>query len=211
MRPLSRAWGAVRSALILALAALAGLPASAFTVTISPGSRVLYLQVGTGTFTGTFSGGGTPGTNTTVNRVSVTVAPLSLGTGSVAMISDSAVSNSAYDGRAFCTTPAEVYVGAYFRGPASIPIATLGVTTPAALTSPTGDSIPFSSISWTSSGAGDVTPTIPSGTFVGGAQTLLTIARNTWAESCMAFRYANGQAVAAGTYSGRATYTLATP
>jgi hypothetical protein len=34
---------------------------------------------------------------------------------------------------------------------------------------------------------------------------------NTWNESCHTFSYANSSSVAAGTYTGRATYTLSAP
>ena len=70
----------------------------------------------------------------------------------------------------------------------------------------------YQKISWTSSGNGDagVQP-FPAGAFTGGTQTLATLLRNTWAESCHSFRYANTAIPAAGTYNARATYTLATP
>ncbi|MEP6824554.1 MAG: hypothetical protein ABI919_07030, partial [Ramlibacter sp.] len=89
--------------------------------------------------------------------------------------------------------------------------ATLTVTTPPTLVNATSDAIPFTSISWISGGAGDPTATIPSGTFNGAVQSLLSFARNQWFESCLAFSYANTQPVPAGTFSGRATYTLTAP
>lgn len=201
-----------RGALVLAaLLALHASPASAYVVSIAPGTRAIYLQVGTGTFTGTYASGGVPGNNTTVNTVSVSVAPAALGTGSVAMTSNSVVSNSSYDNRAFCTPPAQVYVGGFYRVPLTGGNARLTVTTPTALLNAAGDAIPFTQISWTSGGSGDATPTIPSGTFTGGAQRLLTVTRNQWFESCLSFRYANGTIVPAGTFTGRATYTLTAP
>jgi hypothetical protein len=76
----------------------------------------------------------------------------------------------------------------------------------------TGDTIPFSQISWTSSGIGDAgAQPIPAGTFTGGTQTLATFPVNTWRESCHTFSYANAASVASGTYTGRATYTLSAP
>ena len=48
----------------------------------------------------------------------------------------------------------------------------------------------------------------PAGTFVGGTQTIGSINRNQWAESCHTFSYANTNFRAAGTYTGRVTYTL---
>lgn len=198
---------------LLAAATLAGgmSPASAFLVTIAPGTRAIYLQVGTGTFAGTYSTGGTPGNNATVNKVSVTVPAAALGTGTRAMTSDSAVSNSPYDNFVFCTAPAQVYIGGFYRLPGAGGNATLSVTTPATLSNASANTIAFSSISWVSSGNGDPTATIPSGTFAGASQTLLSVAPNNWFESCMAFSYANAQAVAAGTFNGRATYTLTAP
>ncbi len=186
-------------------------PASAFLVAITPGARAIYLQVGTGTFTGTYSSGGTPGNNSTINKVSVTVPAAALGTGSRAMTSDSAVSNSPYDNFAFCTAPAQVYIGGFYRIPGSVGNAALTVTTPAKLFNATADTIDFSSISWVSTGNGDATTTIPAGSFTGPSLNLLSVAPNFWFESCMAFSYANAQAVAAGTFSGRATYTLTAP
>ena len=192
--------------------AFASAAAQAYLVAINPGPRALYLQVGTGTVAGgTFAGGGTPQDNATVNQVSVTVPAAALGTGSRAMTSNSAVANSPYDGFAFCTPPAQVYVGGFYRLPGGGGNATLSVATPATLVNATADTIAFTSISWVSGGAGDATPTIPSGTFVGATQTLLSVARNNWFESCLAFSYANAQPVAAGTFNGRATYTLTAP
>lgn len=204
-----------RSRLLAAvLLVLASLPAAAFRATISSGPPSIYLQVGAGAMTGTFASGGTPGANLTVNSVSVTVPASGLGTGTQPMTTDSAVTTSPYDGRAFCpatTPPSWVYVGGYYRWPGNIADATLSVTSPTDLVSGT-DTLPFSSISWISSGIGDATPTIPSGTFVGGTtQPLLTIARNRWFESCLQFRYANNDVFPAGTYRNRVTYTLTVP
>ncbi|SDD64207.1 hypothetical protein SAMN05444679_112108 [Variovorax sp. CF079] len=204
----------------LALAVLGGvwLPAAhGFTIGITPGTRALFLQVGAGTMSGgNFRTGGTPGNNTTVNSVSVTVPAGQLGSGTAqAMTTDSTVTISPWDGFAFCNSPAttgQVYVGGFYRMPGSsnAGAATLSVTTPASLTDG-GNTIPFNSIAWTSSGNGDTGTTIPSATFAGGAQTLLSVTRNTWFESCLAFRYLNTQLVPAGTFTGRATYTLTAP
>ena len=215
--PLSHA----KSVLIgFALVCGACLPkAHGFTVGISPGQRALYLQVGVGSMSGgNFSNGGTPGDNPTVNSASVTVPVAQLGTGTPQpMTTDSPVTASPWAGAAFCTSPSttgQVYVGGFFRRPgqgAGGNQAILSVTVPAVLTSTSGDTIPFSRIAWTSSGNGDATATIPSGTFVGGSQDLLTIGRNTWFESCLAFRYLNTEIVPAGTFTGTATFTLTAP
>jgi hypothetical protein len=204
-----------RTAAALVALALLPLAASAYVVTITAGTRSIYLQVGTGTMAGgNFSSGGVPGNNATVNGVSVTVPAAALGTGSQAMTTDSAVTNSPWDGFAFCpvTAPAtSVYIGGFYRTPGTGANATLTVTSPANLVSGVNN-LPFSSISWVSSGNGDATPTVPSGTFAGGStQTLLSVARNTWFESCMAFNYANSAVFPAGTYTNRVTYTLTVP
>ncbi len=185
----------------------------AYLVTITAGTKSLFLQVGAGTMTGgNFNAGGTPGNNTTVNSVSVTVPAASLGAGTQAMTTNSAVTTSPWDGYTFCSVPAQVYVGGFYRTPGAAANATLTATSPANLTSAGGDTVPFSTISWVSGGNGDASPTIPSGSFVGGTtQTLLSIARNRWFESCLQFNYANTALVAAGTFTGRVTYTLSAP
>jgi hypothetical protein len=212
---------AARALFGLALACGAWLPiAHGFTVGITPGQRALFLQVGVGTMSGGFfNNGGTPGDNSTVNTATVTVPVAQLGSGAPQlMTTDSTVTASPWEGAAFCNSPAttgQVYVGGFFRRPgqgAGGNEAILSVSTPAALTSGNGDTIPFSRIAWTSSGIGDATATIPPGTFVGGgAQNLLTVSRNTWFESCLAFSYLNTQIVPAGTFTGRATFTLTAP
>lgn len=187
--------------------------ANAYLVTITAGTRTIYLQVGAGTMTGgggRFNSGGVPGDNSTINKVSVTVPATALGTGSQPMSSDSTVALSPWDGYNYCTPPAQVYVGGFYRVPGAGANATLTVTTPTNLVNATADTIPFSSISWTSAGNGDTTATIPTGSF-GGTQTLLSVGRNSWFESCLTFSYSNASAVAAGTFNGRATYTLTAP
>jgi hypothetical protein len=188
--------------------------AQAFSVSITPGTRSLFLQVGAGTMTGgNFSSGGTPGNNATINRVSVTVPAASLGAGSLAMSTDSTVTASAYNGRAFCTVPAQVYVGGFYRAPGmAASSAALTATAPASLTNASGNTIAFNTVSWVSAGAADSGTTIANGTFVGGAsQTLLGISRNTWFESCLQFSYANTQLVGSGNFTGRVSYTLTAP
>ncbi len=204
---------APRTALLCILAAVQ-LPAWAYVVNIGTGTRAIYLQVGNGTFTGTYTGGGTPGNNATINKVTVSVPAAAVGSGTAqAMTSDSTQSNSFYDNFAFCTPPAQVYIGGFFRLPGTVGTATLTVTTAAGgLVNASGDTIPFTQISWVSSGAGDTgAEAIPSGAFTGGTQTLTTFPVNTWRESCHTFSYANTSNVASGVYTGRATYTLSAP
>lgn len=187
--------------------------ALAFTVSILPGTRAIYLQVGNGSFTGTYSGGGTPGNNSTINKVTVSIPANVLGNSAAQqMTSDSTQANSFYDNFAFCNPPVQVYIGGFFRLPGTSGTATLSVSTPASLVNAGGDTIPFSQISWTSSGNGDTgAQPVLAGTFTGGTQTLASFPVNTWRESCHTFSYANSSFVAAGTYTGRATYTLSAP
>lgn len=206
-----------RPAALLTLAlVLAPLQSDAYLVVIAPAKRSLYLQVGTGTMTGgPFNSGGIPGDNPTVNLVTVTLLPDALGTGPRTMSTDSTVTNSSYDGRPFCpvTAPASwVYIGGFYRKP-GLGMgrgSTLSVTAPANLVSG-ADTIPFSSVSWVSAGIGDATPTIPSGSFTGGTQMLLTFRGDYWFESCLQFTYSNTAVFPAGTYTNRATYTLTSP
>ncbi len=187
-------------------------PVAAYTITITPGTRALYLQIGNGTYTGgNYNAGGQPANNPTVNVVSLTVPAAQVGDGTaLAMTSNSTTANSFIDGFALCNPPAQVYVGGWARTPTGAGTATLTIVTPPALTSG-ADSIPFNQISWVSSGNGDTVLAIPSGTFVGGTQTLTTIAANTWKEECFTFQYANTTVPAAGTYTGRAVFTLSLP
>lgn len=185
--------------------------AQAYTITIVSGTRAIYLQVGNGGYSGTYSSGGTPGNNSTVNSVSVSVPAASVGSGAVqTMTSNSTAALSPIDGFAFCTTPTQVYIGAWSRPGFGSGVATLTVNSPANLTSGS-NSLPFSQISWVMSGAGDVVYEFPNGTFNGGTQTLATFPANTWKEQCMTFYYANSVVPAAGTYTGRVTYTLSLP
>ncbi len=190
-------------------------PASGFTVNINPGSRVVYLVVGNGSFTGTLQGGGTPATNATVNTVSVTVPANVIGSGAAqAMQTNSTQAASFWDNFTFCSPATQqVYIGGFFRMPGAAGNATLTVATPVSgLVNAGGDTIPFNQIRWASSGIGDTgAQVIPAGTFTGGTQTLATFAVNTWNESCHTFSYLNANVVAAGTYRGTARYTLSAP
>src|SRR5258708_19011580 len=201
--------------IIAAAAALCALAdASAYVVNIGTGTRAIYLQVGNGSFTGTYSGGGTPGSNATVNQVTVTVPAAQVGSGTAQqMSSNSTQAVSFYDNFTFCNPPVQVYVGGFFRLPGTTGTATLTVTTSAAnLTNATGDTIPFSQISWTSSGIGDAgAEPIPGGTFTGAAQTHADLPVDTWRESCHTFSYADAASVASGTYTRPATYPLSAP
>jgi hypothetical protein len=146
--------------------------------------------------------------------VTVTVPAAQVGSGvAQTMTTNSTVGNSFYDGFAFCTAGAQLYIGGFYRSVAAGGAATVRATVPANLVNATGETIPFSQISWTSSGIGDgaAAQPFPAGTFASGVQVIGTIQRNQWAESCHTFSYANTNVVAAGTYTGRVTYTLSTP
>jgi hypothetical protein len=205
------AWKAIVVA--AALCSLAAVQANAYSVNIGTGTRAMYFQVGNGSYTGSYTGSGTPGNNATINQVTVTVPAAQIGSGTAqAMTSNSTQAVSFYDNYAFCNPPAQVYIGGFFRLPGTTGTATLSVSTGANLVSATGDTIPFTQISWTSSGNGDTgAEAIPGGSFTGGTQTLRTFTVNTWNESCHTFSYANSASVASGTYTGRATYTLSAP
>lgn len=201
---------------VLLATALAG-NAGAFTVTIGGSlNSNLYLQIGVGAG-GTFQGGGL-GNNATHSNETVAVAAGVVGNGtSQAMTTNSSVTTSAYNGRVFCTVPAQLYIGAYYQpvlfGLFTSGSSTLTATVPANLIDASGDTIPFSSISWTSTGIGDSgSEPFPGGTFAASStQSIGTVAQNQWAESCWTFSYANATVPPAGTYTGTVLYTLTSP
>lgn len=200
---------------LLCLAEMAS--AHAWSLTINSGSRRLFLHVGNGAVSGA-SGtlNATPGRSGPINELFVEVPLDQFGNGtSLAMTSNSTQSTSLYgDGNNTCPTPSsQVMVGAGFRRNGGANAATLTVQSPANLiNNVTGDTIPFTEISWTVSAPGSGSPgIIPAGAFTGGSQTLATIAGNTYIENCHTFRYANSAVRAAGTYQGQVTYTLASP
>ncbi|MCL1634980.1 hypothetical protein M2650_10105 [Luteimonas sp. SX5] len=203
--------------LLLLFALCACNAAHAFVVTIDPGPRAVYLRVGNGAFSNTnYTGGGTPQTGGAINLVSLVVPAAVLGNGTdLAMTTNASSGVSNYDGYAFCDVPAEIYIGGFYRRAAfsGSGTATLTASVPANLTNASGDTIPFSQISWTSSGNGDGTTAqpVPAGSFSSGTQTLASFPSNSWRESCHSFRYGNDAVVAAGTYTGRVVYTLSAP
>jgi hypothetical protein len=216
---------------LLCVLALGGtaVTAHAYTITLAAAApKTIYLQIGLGTFTGTYCGnncsyvepvtqspGSAPGKNTTINTVSVSVAANAVGNSvAQAMTTNSTQATSFFDGFAFCNTPTQLYIGGFYRttgnGTAS---GTVTATVPAALTDGNGDTLPFSQISWTSTGNGDTgAEPFPAGTFgAGGVQTVGAIAQNQWAESCWTFSYRNSIVPPAGTYTGVVLYTLTAP
>lgn len=189
----------------MVMVAILSLPTHAWVLNLTPGTRAVYLAVGNATVTGD---------NATVNLVSVTVPIGSLGTG-VAQVftTNSTQIISPYDNYTLCNPAAgQVYVGGFYRLPTTnATSAVLQVTTPASLTSGV-NTIPFNQISWTSTALGNTGADIPAGTFLsGGTLFLRNFAANSYVENCHTFSYANTAPVAAGTYDGRATYTLTAP
>jgi hypothetical protein len=198
--------------------------AMAYTATLTAVSpEALYLQVGVGLFSGgnytPIQGNGQPdgkpGNNTTINTVSTTLAAAAVGNGTAqAMTTDSTAAMSYWDGYTFCSVPQQLYIGGFYRtAGGSTSAAQVTATVPAALTDANGDALPFSKISWTSSGNGDgSSEPFPAGTFVnGGVQTVGTMASNTWNESCWTFSYLNNTVPKAGSYSGAVLYTISSP
>lgn len=205
---------ALQALLLLSLLAVPGAGTHAFTVNIAARNpRVIFLQVGVGSFNGIYTSGGTPANDPTVNVVSVSPPAAQIGNGvSQTMTTDSTASRSYYDNYLFCNAPGQLYIGGFYRSARSTGAATVTATSPAYLVNAEGRTIPFNRIGWTSSGNGDSgAQPFPAGTFVGGTQAIGTIPRNQWAESCHTFRYANTDFVPSGTYTGRVTYTLSTP
>ena len=200
------------------LACLAGHQeaARAFEVQIAARNpRILYLQVGVGSFSGgNYNAGGTPANNATVNVVSVTVPTAQVGTGvAQAMTTNSTAARGFYDGFAACNLPGQLYLGAFYRSVTVTGEATLIATSPQYLVNAAGDRIPFSEISWTSADNRNRggPNTFPAGNFSGGAQAIGSVKRNRWGENCHTFTYRNTLVVPGGTYTGRVTYTLSTP
>lgn len=190
--------------------------AFAWSLTIQSGERRLFLHVGNGTASGaTGRLNGTLGTGGFINTVEVTVPLAQVGNASaIPMTSDSTQSTSLYgDNHLTCPAPAsQVMVGAGYRRNSGTGNATLSVLSPPNLVTTGGDTIPFTEISWSTSAQGSGAPNIiPAGSFNGGTQTLTTIPGNTYYENCHSFRYANSAVRAAGTYTGRVTYTLSAP
>lgn len=188
--------------------------AAAFTVNINPGSRAVYLRVGDGGFTQrSYSDGGSPlsGTTGARNLIAGTVPAAAVGSGTAQPLTGTSRLTSDWDRFAFCNS-GQTYVGGFFRGNNNAGTATLTAEVTAPLSNG-AESIPFSKIRWTASGNLDGTAAqpIPSNNFGDVSKVLASFPVNTWRESCHSFSYANDVVVAAGTYQGTVTYTLAAP
>ena len=148
--------------------------------------RILFLGVGTGA--------ATLATNTTIDTVTFdfTATPTAVG-----------------NGTAVASAPVPVRVFGN-NGVITLTAATVG-----ALTNGTGDTIPWTQITATSSVAGLPSPAIPtSGTGAGSAVTVTSGTRVTDRTANWTFSYANSAVVPPGTYgttNGQVTYTAAMP
>ena len=187
-----------------------------YTATLTPSAPLtVYLQVGVGSFTNNYINGGQPGNNTTINTVSTTVAAAAVGNGTPqAMTTDSTATQSYWDGFTYCSVPGQLYIGGFYRTTGGTTTAALvTATVPAALTNAVGGTIPFSKITWTSSGNADTgAEPFPAGTFVNGSvQNVGSMSSNTWNESCWTFSYLNNTVPPAGTFTGVVRYTLSAP
>jgi hypothetical protein len=195
------------AALLMAVGMFASNGGQAWTLTIAPASRRVFLHVGNGSV---------DANNRTINRVEVSLTGAQLLSGLPQPMTTNSTQSQSLQRNGFITCPnpsSQILIGASYRrrnnGPAS---ATLSVTSPSSLTNAGGDTIPFSDISWSVAAPGSPTPNvIPSGSFTGGQQTLANVAANTYIENCHSFTYANSAVQAAGTYDGRVTYTLTSP
>jgi len=189
--------------------------AHAFIVAITPAApKTIFLQIGVGSFTGFYDAGGTPQNNATINKETVAVAAAAVGNGTAqAMTTDSTQTHSFYDNFVFCSVPAQLYIGGFYRTTgAGTGTANVTATVPVSLSDGAGDTIAFSQISWTSAGNGDTgAQPFPAGSFTGTTVTVGSIAQNQWAESCWTFSYKNTVLPPAGTYTGRVLYTLTVP
>ncbi|MGN6452400.1 MAG: hypothetical protein ACTHL7_04905 [Steroidobacteraceae bacterium] len=204
------------TARVVSLALLTSLEgAQAFTVAITPATpKMIFLQIGVGSFTGFYDAGGTPQNNATINKETVAVAAAAVGNGTAqAMTTDSTQTHSFYDNFVFCSVPAQLYIGGFYRTTgAGTGTANVTATVPVSLSDGAGDTIAFSQISWTSAGNGDTgAQPFPAGSFTGTTVTVGSIAQNQWAESCWTFSYKNTVLPPAGTYTGRVLYTLTVP
>jgi hypothetical protein len=206
----------VAAAVVIGTLALGAGRAYAFTATLNPASPLtVYLQVGVGSFTGDYIFGGQPENNTTINTESVTVSSAAVGNGTAqAMTTNSTQTQSFWDGFTFCSVPGQLYIGGFYRTTgAATAAAQVTATVPANLADAAGNTLPFSKISWTSSGIGDTgAEPFPSASFTaGGIQNVGSMSSNTWNESCWSFSYSNNTVPAAGTYTGVVLYTLSAP
>jgi hypothetical protein len=182
----------------------------AFVVTINSGSRAVYLRVGDGVASGTYNNNGTVASGGAINLVKVNVPAAQLGNGTAQAMNGSGRLTSDWDGFVFCNA-GQIYIGGVYRNTSGSTTAPLQVSSVTPLNNGSGNTIPFSQINWTMSGNSDASSPIANGSFNDGTQTLVSISRNQWVESCFTFSYKNQSILPAGTYAGRIIYTLTAP
>src|SRR5690606_26337282 len=144
-----------------------------------------------------WTSGGSPESGGAVSQVRVVLSPLDIGNGVPQPMTGNGRTSSDYDGFQFCNA-GQIYVGGFFRRPGNSNnfAGQLSVLSPPTLTSPQGNSIPVSEISWTTSGIGDSgAQPIPPGQLAAGSNPLASFPQNTWNESCLSFSYANSQEI----------------
>ena len=147
-----------------------------------------------------------------MNVVSVNVPASAVGSGvAQPMSSNSTQAASFYDNFVVCNPPAQVYIGGWVRTPAGTGTGVaLGDLACLADERDDYDSVLADQLDQHCQRQYD--PGHPGGhvqrRHAGAAA---TIAAGTWVENCHTFSYANTAVVAAGTYTGRVTYTLALP
>ncbi len=179
-----------RLIILLTLLALA-CPSHAVTFVVANGAARIKLRIGTGDLASQATCNNAAGDNGTIDIVSFVLTLANVGNG-VAVVG-----------------APTVVVAACARSLAAAPrTATLTANSTTALNNGSGSTIPFTQISWTAAGDTD----IPAGTFTGAAgQVLASFTTSGGRTATHTFSYANTNVVAAGTYTGRVTYTLTMP
>lgn len=192
-----------RAAAVATALCLATTASHAWVTTIPSGSRYVYMAVGNAT---------NLANNPTINEVAATLnATQAVIRSAVPMQGNSTQAASVLDGFIVCVVPGQVYIAAALRAPSGTAQGRITVSSPPFLTNQFGNTIPFTEISWTVANLYLNDTTLLPGTFVGGSQQILTLARNRFFEDCKVFSYANSAFVAQGAYTGRVTYTFSTP
>ena len=90
---------------VICIGVASAVPANAWVLTVTPGTRAIFLQVGNGANNANFG---------TINVASVSVPASAVGSGAAqAMTTNSTQANSFFDGFAVCNPPAQMYVGGF--------------------------------------------------------------------------------------------------
>ena len=225
--------GKVAHAVLVAAVATVAIPAAAFTVNITAANpRVIYLQIGVGSFTGgNYDSGGTPANNATVNVVSVTVPAAQVGTGSlfannssVNLITFSVPAASVGNGTAVAATAGSGDIGngtvtarVFGNGGTAV---SLSASNGGALSDGSGNTISWAQITTTASALAGVPTLLNPITLVNGASTPVSLTAVSGVVNQGAqwtYSYANTATPVGGTYggvntnNGRVTYTATLP